>query len=289
MADILHGNTQLANWLPTNFGPAVEGFFRSNLGIMTRCYDASPWATGGKTVTYPTPGALTAVAKTTETLMTEHIGTASAETAATINMSTQYAVPLLIELITLKQLSSNMDLMMDLASRGAYALMKKFENTLALVIQTATTNDVTLGTDNTITWAKLAEAWGKLGNYNIAPADTALGLSGPAWAVSMADWGDKYTSAADRGDSQNFLQTGNWGVIGRTPVFVTDDWESDGTTGDEAGSLWAKNAIGYAIQGGVDTLGPNPHILGGGYELGLYMNWGSVLAINAGVANFNNP
>ena len=38
-----------------------------------------------------------------------------------------------VKLITLKQLTTNMDLIMDLASRGGYALMKKFENTLALV------------------------------------------------------------------------------------------------------------------------------------------------------------
>jgi len=29
MADIYHGTTQLANWLPTVFAPAMEGYFQS--------------------------------------------------------------------------------------------------------------------------------------------------------------------------------------------------------------------------------------------------------------------
>ncbi len=290
MADVIHGNTQLANWLPTNFAPMVEGFFRRSLSLGEACYDASAWSTGGKTVTYPSPGDLTAVViSNDQTPLTEHVGTASAEAAVTINMSTQYGVPLFFTLMAMKQVSQNVDLMTEYASRGSYALMKKFENTLALIIQTATTNDVTLSaTTGLVTWAKLLEGWGALGADGVAPFETTLALSGGAWGVSVADWGVNYTSAANTGTNDNFLATGRWGYIGRTPVYVSPDWENDGTAGDEAASLWAKKAVSYAIQGGIDILGPTDSILGGGKEIGLYMNWGVALAIDAGVCNFND-
>lgn len=289
MASVIHGTAQITNWKPTLFAPAVEGFMRSSLEIAGTMYDASAWSTGGGTVKYPLPGALTAQTKTSETLLTEYVGTASAETSATINLTTQYAVPLLIELIAMDQVTQNVDLMTDLASRGGYAMRKAFETALCLLAQTATTNDVTLGTANTITWAKLLSGWGALGNANIAPHETTLGLSGPAWALSVADWGLNYTSAAQIGGNTNFLSTGRYGQIGQTPVYVTSDWESDGTAGDEAGTLWHKHAVGWAIQGGVQVLGPTPHILGAGYTIGLYMTANGVLAINAFAANFNQP
>lgn len=289
MADILHGTTQLANILPINWAPTVEGFFRASLTLSNYCYDASAWGTGGKTVSYPSPAEIVAVAKTNETHLTEHVGSADPDAKVDIAMSTQYAVPLFFDLMAMKQVSTNTDLMIDYASRGGYGLRKKFETSLSLIIQTATTHDVSLGTDNTVTWALLASGWGKLGNYNIAPKDTALGMSGEAWGASVSDWGSKYTSAAEIGRSDNFLQTGEWGRIGAVPVYVSDDWDGDGTTGDETASLWAKKAVSFAIQGGVDTLGPTPHILGAGYELGLYLNYGVALAIDTGVCNFNNP
>lgn len=289
MANIITGTTQIAAWSPTNFGASVEGFMRSSLEIAGTMYDASAWSTGGAVVKYPLPGALTAQTKTSETFLTEYAGTASAEAVATITLSTQYAVPLFIELIAMNQVTSNVDLMADLASRGGYAMKKAFETALCLLVQTATTHDVTLGTDNIITWAKLTEGWGKLANANIAPYETTLGMSGPAWALSMADWGTNYTSASQIGDGTNFLSTGKYGYIAKTPVYVTSDWESDGTTGDEAATLWHKHAVGWAIQGGVETLGPTPVILGGGYSLGLYMTAAGTLAINGFAANFNNP
>ncbi len=288
MANEIHGTAQLTNWLPTNFGAAVEGFMRSKLEIAGTMYDASAWADGSSVVKYPLPGSLTAQTKTSETLLTAYTATAAAEAVATITLSTQYAVPLLIELIAMQQVTQNVDLMADLASRGGYAMQKAFETALCLLVQTATTNDVTLGTDNTITWAKLVEGWGKLANANIAPYETTLGMSGPAWALSLSDWGLNYTSAAQVG-KETFLSTGKYGYVAGTPVYVTSDWESDGTTGDEAATLWHKHAVGYAIQGGVSVLGPTPHILGAGYTLGLYMTAAGTLAINGFAANFNNP
>lgn len=289
MASIIHGTAQTTNWIPTNFAPSVEGFMRSSLEIAGTMYDASAWSTGGGVVKYPLPGALTAQTKTSETLLTEYTGTASAEAVATITLSTQYAVPMLIELIAMEQVTQNVDLMTDLASRGGYAMRKAFETALCLLAQTATTNDVTLSTDNTVTWALLLSGWGKLANQNISPHETTLGMSGPAWAASVADWGTNYTSASQIGGNTNFLSTGRYGQIGQTAVYVTSDWESDGTTGDEAATLWHKHAIGWAIQGGVSVLGPTPHILGAGYTLGLYMTAAGTLAINAFAANFNNP
>ena len=113
MADVSHGLTQFANLLPENFAPSVEGFMRSDLGLLGATYDASRWATGGGSVTYPVPGKLTASAKTSETDLTNHISASDPDAKATISLATQYAVPLKFEIVALKQVYSDGDLMME--------------------------------------------------------------------------------------------------------------------------------------------------------------------------------
>lgn len=288
MADVPIGTTQVGNWIPTNFASMIEGFVRSNLSLQNSMADKSAWSTGSGTVKFPITAALTAVAKTSETKLTEHIS-GGVEAVGTIPMSTQYAIPLVFELIAMKQVAENIDLQMDYASRGAYALRKVFETSLVGKLMTATTNDVTLATANTILWSSLLKAWGKLGDLNIAPVETSVGMTGTAWGLSVADWGVNYTSASNIGNNQNFLQTGVWGKIGQSNLYVLSDWDSAATGSAENGTMWAKDAVAWAIQGGVDVLGPVPSVLYGGYELGLYMNFGSVLAVNAFAANFNSP
>jgi len=289
MADVLHGTTQFANLLPPTFGPSVEGFMRSDFGLLGATYDASRWAVGQTTsFTYPVPGKLTAVAKTSETKLTEHIAASDPDAKATIALTTQYAVPLFFEIIALKQVYSDKDLMMEWAERGAYALMEAFETVIAGVIQSSSTNDRNAGTNNTVTYAELVAGWGTLGALRFQPRDTSLGMSGTTWGLSVADWGTKYTSASERGDTRNFLQTGEWGQIGATKVFVSPDWAATSSAGIECATLFTKNSVGWAMQGSVDTLGPTPDVLGGGYEIGLYRNGGAVLAIGAQTVNWNN-
>lgn len=289
MADVIIGTAQTANWLPTNFAPMMEGFLRSSFSLQNAMADKSAWGTNSKTVVFPITAALTAQAKTSETKITEHIS-AGVEAVGTINMSTQYAIPLVFELMAAKQVAANIDLQMDYASRGAYALRKVFETSLVDKLMTATTNDNVLDTANTILWTELLTSWGVLGNRNIAPNETNVGMTGTAWGLSVADWGVNYTSAANIGvTGQNFLATGNWGKIGQSPLYILSDWDATTTGSAENGSMWHRDAVAWAIQGGIDVIGPVPSVEYAGYELGLFMNFGSVLSINAFVANFNSP
>lgn len=288
MADVLHGLTQFADLIPENFAPAVEGFFRSQLRLLSYAYDASAWGNGGGTITYPIQTMLPPVSKVSETPLTEHVAMADPDRKATIDLSTQFAIPLFFELIAMKQVILNPGLLMNYSENGGYALRKEFETLIASTIQSATINDRDAGTNNTLTWAEVLLGWGKMGQQNIAPYQTVLGMSGATWGNSVNSWGRNYTSAGERGDAANFLATGEWGHLGQTPVNVLSDWAETDSAGIECASLWTKNAVGYGIQGGVDVLGPSPAHLKVGIELTLAMNGGTKLAVDEFVVNWNN-
>jgi len=292
MADIFHGTAQLANWLPTVFAPVADGYFKAGLGITNYCTNySSALAPGAKAVTIPLIGARTADSKSTETAV-EWTGFASAETAATITANQQAIEAFLIEKIS--ELETNVPLMQTYARDSAYVLAKHMENYIAAsIIQSATTNDVTLGTDNTITYAKLLEAQRQLNIDNVKLRECAFGMSPEAFEISVIEWntnsGALYTSAAVMGE-RGFAATGAEGMILGAMIYVSDDWDGDGTTGDETASIWHPKAVGYVMAGGGPvTIGPSAQPLHGAEGFAVTLVYGATKMLDSGIANFNNP
>jgi hypothetical protein len=290
MADVIHGVTQLANWLPTVFAPAAYGYFMHERTLSNWCTDySSLLASGAKAVTVPLSAAVVAESRGAgaETPV-EYTGSGSAETAGTITVNQFYTAAFLIT--DAAQLQTNVQLMEHYVQGTAYALRSAFETYLAgTIIQSATTNDVTLGTDNTITAAKLQEGIQNLLIDNAyVPGMVALGLSPEAWATSVADWGALYYHVSATGNP-TMLTNGQIGSILGIPIYVSDDWDGDGTQHDETGSLWHKRAVGYALQNAFQIIGPvaDPTRGGTGFSVELY--YGATKMLDAGIANFNNP
>lgn len=286
MADVYHGTTQLANWLPTVFAPAMEGYFQSAKTLSNYCTDySSLLAPGAKAVSVPLIGVRTADTYTSEDTALEYTGS-SAESVGTITVNTTSAEAFLFEDIA--QLQTNLDLMNTYAMDSSYVLLKAFEAYLAGVIQTATTNNVTLATDNTLLWTDVLIAYRKLKIAGVDIKQCAFGMSPESFEKSVASWGTKYTSAAELGN-QSFVASGAEGVLLGMPIYVSDDWDGDGGTGDMTATIWHPRAVGYAIQGGIRVKGPVPVPTRVGDGIGYAMHYGATKMIDTGIVNFVNP
>jgi len=290
MADVIHGVTQLANWLPTVFAPAAYGYFMHERTLSNWCTDYSGLLIpGAKAVTVPLSAAVVAESRGAgaETVV-EYTGHTSAEAVGTVTVNQFYTAAFLIT--DAAQLQTNTQLMQHYVEGTAYALRSSFETYLAAtILQSATTNDVTLGTDNTITAAKLQEGIQNLLIDNAyVPGMVALALSPEAWAASVENWDDLYFHVSATG-TDTILTNGQIGKIMGIPIYVSDDWDGDGTTGDETGTLWNKRAVGYALQNAFQIIGPVPDPLRGGTGFSVELYYGATKLLDSGIANFNNP
>jgi hypothetical protein len=150
----------------------------------------------------------------------------------------------------LVRVQSSYDLF-NLYSRSmGYAVAKKIENVLALLMQTATANDVSLGTDNTFTTAKVREGLQKLldAGVDYTNGDTFFYAS-PAAYMSLASLGE-FMDYEKRGPEAG----GNANVNGMVKqiygmeTYSSVDWDDDGGSGDETASIFTRDAILYAEQ-----------------------------------------
>ena len=148
----------------------------------------------------------------------------------------------------LVRVQSSYDLF-NLYSRSmGYAVAKKVEATLAALMQTVTANDVTLGADNTFTTAKVREGLQKLldAGVDYTNGDTFFYTS-PAGYMSLASLGE-FSDYEKRGPEAN----GNANVTGMVKkiygmeTIASTDWDDDGGTGDETGTIFTKDSILYA-------------------------------------------
>ena len=147
------------------------------------------------------------------------------------------------------KIQESADLFGAYAKSMGYAIAKYIENYLAVqVVQTATGNDVTLGTDNTWTTAKLREGLQSLldAGHDYTDGETYLYCSPAAYmsALSLQDFYD----ASRRGDGQNPNVSGSVGSVYGMPTFVSTDWDDDGGTGDETASIFKKESVYMAMQ-----------------------------------------
>ena len=188
----------------------------------------------------------------------ETAGTLSSGSAVTFGANTDGEVQLSMDshivegkrIGDLVRVQSSYDLF-NLYSRSmGYAVAKKIENVLALLMQTATANDVSLGTDNTFTTAKVREGLQKLldAGVDYTNGDTFFYAS-PAAYMSLASLGE-FIDYEKRGPEAG----GNANVNGMVKqiygmeTYSSVDWDDDGGSGDETASIFTRDAILYAEQ-----------------------------------------
>ena len=245
MADGNVTKTTAANFIPEMWRDAILDYAEARFSLRNQVMDfSSELAGGGDILNIPKVAEETAASKTAGTAVTY---TNNTDGKISLAVDQHHYEAKRIDDIVRVQESAN--LFGAYASSMGYALAKKVENYLAVdIIQSATGNDVTLGSDNTMTTAKIREGLQKLldANHDYADGETYFYLS-PASYMSVLSLQDFY-DASRRGDGQNPNVSGSSGQIYGMPTFVSTDWDDDGGTGDETASIFKKESVYFAMQ-----------------------------------------
>ena len=201
----------------------------------------------GDTVHVPRVSQETAAAKSADTAVTYSAQT-DGEASISINQHA-YEAKRIEDIV---RVQSSYDLFSLYAKSMGYGLAKKVENYLAVdIIQSATANDVTLSADNTFTTALVRSGLQKLLDQGVDYTDGETFMyASPAGYMSLMSLGD-FTDYQERGPEASGVGPNISGQLGRIygmPVFTSTDWDDDGGTGDETGSIFTKDSVLFAMQ-----------------------------------------
>lgn len=280
----LVGQTAAATWLPTVFGPAMEGYYMEQLSVAQAAQNFSSLAVpGSKAVSIPLIALATAADKTSETPLAYTAGTV--QTAPTITMSTHKALPFLFEDIT--QLQTSVDLFNIYVKMAGDVFAMALDTLVATTVKGETANTpITTGTDDTITTAQMQEAQRVLNLKRIKIKNCVMGMSAVAFELSSISWGTAYQSANIYDPKQpGFWYSGAEGSFLGLQIFVTPDWSSGGTA--ETATIWHPTSIGYATSG-IRIVGPVEDPLNVGVGVTPHVIMGATVIKNAGVLAFLN-
>ncbi len=234
-----------AVFIPELWRDAILDYAERKFELRNQVMDFSSELPSGDVLHIPKVTEETAASKDANTAVTY---TNNTDSEVTITVNQHHYEAKRIEDIVRVQESAN--LFGAYAQSMGYALAKKVENYLAVdVIQSATGNDVTLGSDdNIMTSAKLREGLQKLldAGHDYADGETYLYAS-PAAYMSLLALQDFFDSSR-RGDEQNPNVSGSVGMIYGMPTFISTDWDDDGGTGDETASIFKKESVYMAMQ-----------------------------------------
>ena len=233
--------TTAAKFIPELWRDAILDYAERKFELRNQVMDFSSELPSGDTLHIPKVTEETAAAKSAGTAVTY---TNNTDGEVTISVDQHHYEAKRIEDIVRVQESAN--LFGAYAQSMGYALAKKVENYLAVdILQSATGNDVTLGTDNQVTSALLRSGLQKLldAGHDYADGETFLYAS-PAAYMYLLSLQDFYDSSR-RGDEQNPNVSGGVGMIYGMPTYISTD---DGGTGDETATVFKKESVYMAMQ-----------------------------------------
>tara|TARA_R100000654_G_scaffold75144_1_gene111473 strand:- start:1043 stop:1912 length:870 start_codon:yes stop_codon:yes gene_type:complete len=244
MADGNVTTTTAAVFIPELWRDAILDYAERKFELRNQVMDFSSELPSGDVLHIPKVTEETAAAKSAGSAVTYQNNT---DGEVTITVDQHHYEAKRIEDIVRVQESAN--LFGAYAQSMGYALAKKVENYLAVdVLQSATGNDVSLSSDNTITSALLRSGLQKLldAGFDYADGETYLYAS-PAAYMGLLGLQDFFDSSR-RGDEQNPNVSGGVGMIYGMPTFISTDWDDDGGSGDETASIFKKEAVYMAMQ-----------------------------------------
>jgi len=237
--------TTAANFIPEMWRDAILDYAERKFELRNKVLDFSSMvANGGDILNIPKVAEETAAAKSADTAVTY-----SANTDGVIQLNLnqhQYEAKRIEDIVRVQE---SADLFNAYARSMGYALAKKVENYLAVdILQSATGNDVTLAADNAPTTAEVRSGLQKLldAGYDYTDGETFFYAS-PAMYMNLMGLGD-FTQANVRGDAANPIASGQIMNIYGMPVYASTDWDDDGGTGDETGTIFNRNGIYFAQQ-----------------------------------------
>ena len=288
MADGNVTTTTAAKFIPELWRDAILDYAERKFELRNQVMDFSSELPSGDVLHIPKVSEETAASKDANTAVTY---TNNTDSEVTITVDQHHYEAKRIEDIVRVQESAN--LFGAYAQSMGYALAKKVENFLALLIQSGTGNDVSLSNDNTITSELLRSGLQKLldAGFDYADGETYLYAS-PAAYMGLLGLQDFFDSSR-RGDEQNPNVSGGVGMIYGMPTFISTDWDDDGGSGDETASIFKKESVYMAMQIAprVQSAYDIDHLatsVVADILFGASLSHGASSA-SLGVVNFNNP
>ena len=236
--------TTAASFIPEMWRDAILDYAERKFQMRNQVLDFSSMLAGG--------GDILNIPKVTE----ETAASKSAGTAVTYTNNTDGVIQLAVaqhhyeakRIEDIVRVQESADLFNAYAQSMGYALAKKVENYLALLVQGATGNDVSLSSDNTFTTALIRSGLQKLldAGHDYTDGEHYFYCS-PAAYMSLLSLGD-FTEAQKRGDAENPLASGRIINAYGLEVYASTDWDDDGGSGDETATIFNKNSVYFAQQ-----------------------------------------
>ena len=236
--------TTAASFIPEMWRDAILDYAERKFQMRNQVLDfSSMLAGGGDILNIPKVTEETAASKSAGTAVTY---TNNTDGVIQLNVNQHHYEAKRIEDIVRVQESA--DLFNAYAQSMGYALAKKVENYLALLVQGATGNDVSLSSDNTFTTALIRSGLQKLldAGHDYTDGEHYFYCS-PAAYMSLLSLGD-FTEAQKRGDAENPLASGRIINAYGLEVYASTDWDDDGGSGDETATIFNKNSVYFAQQ-----------------------------------------
>ena len=236
--------TTAANFIPEMWRDAILDYAERKFQMRNQVLDfSSMLSSGGDILNIPKVTEETAAAK-------------SANTAVTYTNNTDGVIQLAVDqhhyeakrIEDIVRVQESADLFNAYAQSMGYALAKKVENYLALLVQGATGNDVALSSDNTFTTALIRSGLQKLldAGHDYTDGEHYFYCS-PAAYMSLLSLGE-FAEAQKRGDAENPLASGRIINAYGLEVYPSTDWDDDGGSGDETATIFNKNSVYFAQQ-----------------------------------------
>lgn len=236
--------TTAASFIPEMWRDAILDYAERKFQLKNQVQDFSSMLSGG--------GDILNIPKVAE----ETAASKSADTAVTYSANTDGKIQLAVDqhhyeakrIEDIVKVQESADLFNAYAQSMGYALAKKVENYLALLIQTGTGNDVALTTDNTFTTTLVRSGLQKMldAGFDYTDGDTYMYAS-PAAYMSLLSLGD-FSEAQKRGDNENPNVSGKIIQAYGMSLFPSVDWDDDGGTGDETASIFKRESVYFAQQ-----------------------------------------
>jgi len=231
-----------ANFIPEMWSDAILDYAERKFSLKNKVTDmSSTLSAGGDKINIPRVDQESAV----------ELGDGAAVTyAATTDGTTQlevdqhwYSAKRIDDVVKVQE---SADLFNMYAKSMGYALAKKVENYLALLIQSATANDVTLASDNVFTSALIRSGTQKLMDAGVDYTSGAYLYASPEAYNSLFAL-DEFSLSNEAGRASAHA-TGSQGSIMGMDAFYSVDWDDDGGTGDETASIFTEDSVIFAMQ-----------------------------------------
>ena len=231
-----------ANFIPELWSDAILDYAERKFSLKNKVTDLSSMLSGGgDTLHIPRVDEESASQKSADTAVTY-----SANTDGKTDLSVDqhfYSAKRIEDIVRVQE---SADLFNMYAKSMGYALAKKVENYIALLIQSATANDVTLTADNTFTSALIRSGTQKLMDAGVDYTQDAFLYASPGAYNSLFAL-DEF-SLANQAGRVSAHASGSQGEIMGMEASYSVDWDDDGTTGDETASIFTKDSIVFAMQ-----------------------------------------